>query len=130
MRIPVLHLAEYARGLRIGRPVDPVTTGLHTLGYVNRLYDFLRRHPTWVDSLLGWLLLLVSSLIVTASPRPTRPGCPRSQEQIAAVPIALTMCVVVALRRRAPEKMLPLATGAGLAQVITDIEPFPGNWPS
>jgi signal transduction histidine kinase len=39
----------------------------------------------------------------------------------AAVPITLLLCLVVALRRRMPEKMLLLATVAGLAQVVTDV---------
>ncbi|WP_326688794.1 MULTISPECIES: sensor histidine kinase [unclassified Streptomyces] len=97
---------------------------------MNRLYDFIRRHPTWVDSLWAVFLLLLSSVWIIASisaPDETS-GLPYGpKEQIASIPIALTMCVVVALRRRAPEKMLLLATGAGLAQVITDVEPFPGN---
>ena len=97
---------------------------------MNRLYDFIRRHPTWVDSLWAVFLLLLSSLWIVASL--TAPdgasGLPYGpREQIAAIPITLTMCVVVALRRRAPEKMLLLATGGGLAQVITDVEPFPGD---
>ncbi|GAA2606800.1 sensor histidine kinase [Streptomyces axinellae] len=97
---------------------------------MNRLYDFIRRHPTWVDSLWAVFLLLLSSLWIVASL--TAPdgatGLPHGPgEKIAALPITLTMCLVVALRRRAPEKMLLLATGGGLAQVITDVEPFPGN---
>ncbi|MDJ1131975.1 sensor histidine kinase [Streptomyces iconiensis] len=98
---------------------------------MNRLYDFIRRHPTWVDSLWAAFLLLMSSAWLLASltaPDDTT-GLPYGpKEQIAAIPIALSMCAVVALRRRAPEKMLLLATGTGVAQVIADVEPFPGNF--
>ncbi|MBO8189574.1 sensor histidine kinase [Streptomyces spirodelae] len=101
---------------------------------MNRLYDFIRRHPTWVDSLWAVFLLMLSSLwivaAVTAPPAPQDPA-PLPQhagQQIAMVPIALALSLVVALRRRAPEKMLLLATGAGLAQLITDVGPFPGNF--
>ncbi len=107
---------------------------LHTLSYVNRLYDFIRRHPTWVDSLWAVFLLMLSSLWIVASVS-TPPGpdaadpLPRGTGQlIAIVPISLALSLVVALRRRAPEKMLLLATGAGVAQVIADVGPFPGNF--
>jgi signal transduction histidine kinase len=107
---------------------------LHTLGYVNRLYDFIRRHPTWVDSIWAAFLLMLSSLWILAgvSSPPTPEGTTQlpqdSGQQMAIVPIALAMSVVVALRRRMPEKMLLLATCAGLAQLITDVGPFPGNF--
>ncbi|UNZ17964.1 sensor histidine kinase [Streptomyces sp. 891-h] len=101
---------------------------------MNRLYDFIRRHPTWVDSLWAVFLLMFSSLwivaSVTAPPTPEGPNqLPQETgQQIALVPIALALSLVVALRRRAPEKMLLLATGTGLAQVITDVSPFPGDF--
>ncbi|MGI5349626.1 sensor histidine kinase [Streptomyces sp. CA-250714] len=101
---------------------------------MNRLYDFIRRHPTWVDSLWAVFLLMMSSLWIVAAvtappdaqdPAPLPQGTGR---QIAMIPIALALSLVVALRRRAPEKMLVLATGTGLAQVIADVGPFPGNF--
>ncbi|MBO8192344.1 sensor histidine kinase [Streptomyces oryzae] len=101
---------------------------------MNRLYDFIRRHPTWVDSLWAGFLLMLSSLWIVASVSapPTPDGSdplPRETgQQIALIPIALALCLVVALRRRAPEKMLLLATGTGLAQVIADVSPFPGDF--
>lgn len=97
---------------------------------MNRLYDFIRRHPTWVDSFwAAFLLLLSSGWIIAGMASPEETGLPYGPvEQIAAVPIALALTAVVALRRRAPEKMLLLATGTGVAQVITSVEPLPGNF--
>ena len=34
---------------------------------MNRLYDFIRRHPVWVDSLWAGFLLMLSSLWIVAS---------------------------------------------------------------
>lgn len=97
---------------------------------MNRLYDFIRRHPTWVDSAWAVLLLLASSVWIvagiTANPANGLPQGP--VEQIASVPIALALSATVALRRRFPEKMLLVATGTGVAQVITNVSPFPGNF--
>ncbi|GHD20694.1 two-component sensor histidine kinase [Streptomyces violarus] len=45
-----------------------------------------------------------------------------------AVPLTLLLCLVVALRRRLPEKMLLLATAVGVAQLITDVERGPADF--
>ncbi|MGP3976768.1 sensor histidine kinase [Streptomyces sp. 8N114] len=101
---------------------------------MNRLYDFIRRHPTWVDSLWAGFLLMLSSLWIVASVSapPSPDGSDQlpqeTGQQVALIPIALALCLVVALRRRAPEKMLLLATGTGLAQLVADVGPFPGNF--
>ncbi|MGP3987869.1 sensor histidine kinase [Streptomyces sp. 3N207] len=101
---------------------------------MNRLYDFIRRHPTWVDSLWAGFLLMLSSLWIVASMSspPSPDGSDQlpqeTGQQVALIPIALALCLVVALRRRAPEKMLLLATGTGLAQLVADVGPFPGNF--
>jgi len=93
---------------------------------VNRIYDFIRRHPTWVDSCWAVLLLMMSTVWLISSVESNYEGLPQGpKEQTAAVPIVLAMCVVVALRRRAPEKMLVLATGTGVAQVVTHVEVGP-----
>lgn len=41
---------------------------------------------------------------------------------MAIVPIVLLLCLVVALRRRMPERMLLLAIGLGVAQLVLDVE--------
>jgi signal transduction histidine kinase len=92
---------------------------LHTLGYVQRLYDFLRRHPTGVDTFWGVMLLGFSSLWIV-SPSRTAPV-------LAAVPVALALTVVVAMRRRRPQKMLLLAILTGLFQLATDVKICPGD---
>ena len=96
---------------------------------MNRLYDFLRRHPTWVDSFwAAFLLLLSAGWLVASTSAPPETNLPSGgTERIASIPIALALAVVVALRRRVPEKMLLLATGCGLAQIFTNVSPFPGN---
>ncbi|WKX71800.1 sensor histidine kinase [Streptomyces sp. XD-27] len=88
---------------------------------MQRLYDFLRRHPTGVDSF--WALLLVGMGLLwnmedTAGRDP----------QLAAVPIILGLGLVVALRRRVPERMLLLATVCGLAQLAVDVETNPSDF--
>lgn len=103
--------------------------GLNTLGYVHRIYDFIRRHPTWVDSLWAVLLLMISAVWLVSSVEGDGDGLPHGpDEQIAAIPIVLAMCTVVALRRRVPEKMLVLASGTGVAQVVTHVEVGPSNF--
>ncbi|KJY42903.1 histidine kinase [Streptomyces sp. NRRL B-1568] len=77
---------------------------------MQRLYDFFRRHPTGVDSFWAVLLLGISGLTILE-------GGTVSGSKPAQVVTVLALCVVVALRRRAPEKMLLLATAAGLAQL-------------
>ncbi|MBO0513430.1 sensor histidine kinase [Streptomyces beijiangensis] len=85
---------------------------------MQRLYDFIRRHPTWVDSFWAVFLLGLSGMqyaaMLTDSSR---------VELIASLPIFLGLCTVVALRRRAPEKMLLLAIVMGLAQLVLDVRP-------
>ncbi|MEV5241819.1 sensor histidine kinase [Streptomyces cinnamoneus] len=84
---------------------------------MHRLYDFLRRHPTGVDSFWALLLLGLSGLSVLE-------GSGQGQgSRIVAACTAVTLCVVIALRRRAPERMLLLATAAGLAQLAFDVGP-------
>ncbi|NSC23166.1 sensor histidine kinase [Streptomyces albus subsp. chlorinus] len=98
---------------------------------MNRLYDFIRRHPTLVDSLWAAFLLMTSSLWILAlvsSPPGGSELVSGTDEKIAIGPVTLALCLVVALRRRAPEKMLLLATGTGLVQVAADVSPFPGDF--
>ncbi len=87
-----------------------------TLGDVQRLYEFLRRHPTGVDTF--WAVLLVASgflwLVEASVGRGSR---------LAGVPIVLALGATIALRRRAPEKMLMLAILCGLVQMATNVRP-------
>ncbi|MGW0790368.1 sensor histidine kinase [Streptomyces sp. NPDC002911] len=84
---------------------------------MQRFYDFIRRHPTGVDTFWAVLLLGFSGVSIVAG----QVGAGR--ERVAAVPIAVGLCAVVALRRRAPEKMLLLAILMGLAQLLFGVRP-------
>ncbi|GGZ99240.1 sensor histidine kinase [Streptomyces bluensis] len=87
---------------------------------MQRLYDFLRRHPTWVDSFWAVVLLGISTVSGTAGH-----GAERAVSPAAWIPIMILLCLVVALRRRLPEEMLLLAAAMGVAQLITDVPPGP-----
>ncbi|MCT9083444.1 sensor histidine kinase [Streptomyces fulvoviolaceus] len=84
---------------------------------MQRLYDFLRRHPTWVDSFWAVFLFGISlaSEYARDEPRGTR-------TEAVIVPVLLLLCLVIALRRRMPEKMLLLAAALGVVQLAVDIE--------
>lgn len=92
-----------------------------TLGYVQRVYDFFRRHPTWVDSFWAAVLLVSCALWITVDDSLPRP------QQIVAVPLSVALAAVVALRRRAPERLLLVAVAVGLLQLALDVQPNPGN---
>ncbi len=88
-----------------------------TLGDVQRLYDFLRRHPTGVDTF--WAVVLLGfSLLWVGSTYPT------VRHPVAYGVVAALFSLVVAVRRRLPEKMLLLTVALGLAQLALDLEPF------
>jgi signal transduction histidine kinase len=98
---------------------------------VQRVYDFLRSHPTGVDvfwavALLG---LNLAGLISTAQAPP-----PPDEEVVGAVlspvsvVLSLLLSLVIALRRRAPERMLVLGVVIGLAQLALDIPPMLSNF--
>ncbi len=91
-----------------------------TLGDVQRLYDFLRRHPTGVDTF--WAVLLFGVGMLWYAEVSLGPG-----SRIAALPVILALCTTVALRRRAPEKMLVLATACGVVQLALGLEPNPAD---
>ncbi|MBT2529016.1 sensor histidine kinase [Streptomyces sp. ISL-99] len=88
---------------------------------MQRLYDFIRRHPTSVDSFWAVLLFGIFLLWAVQAAMGTEP-------RIAAVPIITLLCLVVALRRRAPDKMLLLAILMGVAQLVFDVEVNPADW--
>ncbi|MEU6176041.1 histidine kinase [Streptantibioticus parmotrematis] len=83
---------------------------------MQRLYDFLRRHPTGVDSFWAVILLGMSALQVMEEN-----GHPALKRLAMAVASTL-LCLVWALRRRYPEKMLLLAIAAGVAQLVVDTQ--------
>ncbi|QKV94156.1 sensor histidine kinase [Streptomyces sp. NA02950] len=87
---------------------------------MQRLYDFLRRHPTGVDTFWAVLLFGVGMLWYAEASLGTEP-------RMAGVPVILALCTTVALRRRAPEKMLVLATACGVVQLLLDLGPNPAN---
>ncbi|MFE7428811.1 sensor histidine kinase [Streptomyces sp. NPDC057545] len=87
---------------------------------MQRLYAFLRRHPTGVDTFWAVFLLGLSGL----SARTVENG----RGLLAAALIVTGLSTVVALRRRAPEKMLLLAIAMGVAQVLTGVVPGPANF--
>lgn len=84
---------------------------------MQRLYDFLRRHPTGVDTFWAVFLFGISLLSGTAT------SAVRGNDSPALiVPIAFLLCLVIALRRRMPEKMLVLSVGIGLAQLALNVQ--------
>ncbi|MFI2380102.1 sensor histidine kinase [Streptomyces sp. NPDC018964] len=87
------------------------------------LYDFLRRHPTWVDGFWAVVLFGISVLggVTMAESR---------GEELPAltVPVVLLLSLVVALRRRMPERMLVLALVVGAGQLITDVAVLPADF--
>lgn len=95
-----------------------------TLGYVQRLYDFIRRHPTGVDSFWAVFLLGISGMTIAVGGL----GQGGRGERVAIVPIVVGLCAVVALRRRAPEKMLLLAIATGVAQLVFGVRPNLANF--
>ncbi|WP_328670674.1 sensor histidine kinase [Streptomyces sp. NBC_00328] len=91
---------------------------------MQRLYDLLRRYPTWVDSF--WAVALLGISWVSISNLNGAATGPSSTAT--ALPIAVVLSAVVALRRRMPEKMLVLAVAAGLAQLVLDVPSAPEDF--
>ncbi|MDK1472325.1 sensor histidine kinase [Streptomyces sp. 549] len=87
---------------------------------MNRLYEFLRAHPTWVDGFWAFVLLMFSALWILVAEFEEGALSGRGQ-LVSSVFITLALCTVVALRRRHPEAMLLLATAAGVVQVLTGV---------
>ncbi|MEU3244448.1 MULTISPECIES: sensor histidine kinase [unclassified Streptomyces] len=91
---------------------------------MQRLYDFLRRHPTWVDGFWAVVLFGISAVSLTN----VNGAASHHGSRATALPIAVILSLVVALRRRMPEKMLVLAAAMGLAQLILDVEVVPADF--
>ncbi|CAL9534487.1 hypothetical protein SUDANB176_04119 [Streptomyces sp. enrichment culture] len=90
---------------------------------MQRLYDFLRRHPAWVDGF--WAVVLFGISVLSAAPAEAARG---TELPALTVPVTLLLCLVVALRRRMPERMLVLALVVGVAQLITDVATVPADF--
>ncbi|MFI1359705.1 sensor histidine kinase [Streptomyces sp. NPDC020898] len=90
---------------------------------MQRVYDFLRRHPAWVDGF--WAVFLFGISVLGGAAREEARG---ADEPAATVLVMLLLCLVIALRRRMPERMLVLAAVVGLAQLALDVEPLPANF--
>lgn len=82
---------------------------------MQRLYDFLRRHPTGVDSFWAVLLFGVSMMNVVGEP------ALNTAHKLAAVPLVVALCAGVALRRKWTQQMFWLILGAGVYQLATGI---------
>ncbi len=94
---------------------------------MQRLYDFLRRHPTGVDSFWAVFLFGISVLTVAVQEEGGQ-DVPGIRSEAVIVPVILLLCLVIALRRRMPEKMLLLAIGVGLAQLALDVATTAANF--
>lgn len=90
---------------------------------MQRLYDFLRRHPTWVDGF--WAVVLFGMSLVGGS---VDPDYESTVNEAAVVTITSMLCLVVALRRRFPEKTLVLAAVAGVLQLAFDVPRIPADF--
>jgi signal transduction histidine kinase len=89
---------------------------------VQLLYDFIRRHPTGVDTFWAVVLFGFSMLwVITAAPVGV-------EIRTAAAVIVLLLSLVVALRRRMPERMLVLAAVLGVAQLALDVGVNPADF--
>ncbi|MFD4785617.1 sensor histidine kinase [Streptomyces sp. NPDC058459] len=87
---------------------------------MQRLYDFIRRHPTGVDCFWAVVLLGISGVSVV-----NVDGTPHHHGSLAASwTMSAVLCVILALRRRLPEQMLVAVLVTGLAQLILDVEPL------
>lgn len=89
---------------------------------MQRVYDFLRRHPTWVDGF--WAVCQFGISMLSGAVQDT-PGA--ASPAVVAV-LTVLLCLVIALRRRMPERMLVLAAAVGLAQLVLDVEPVPADF--
>ncbi|WP_330297865.1 sensor histidine kinase [Streptomyces sp. NBC_00503] len=78
---------------------------------MQRLYDFLRRHPTGVDSF--WAVLLFGFSMAAVASSQSGPG----SHNLIVVPGVVALCTAVALRRKHTVPMFWLAVAAGLYQL-------------
>ncbi|MEU3407905.1 sensor histidine kinase [Streptomyces sp. NPDC006670] len=79
---------------------------------MQRLYDFIRRHPTGVDSFWAVLFFGFSMLNVA-----DLGGASRTL-RLATVPVVVALTAVIALRRKWTGQMFWLTVGAGVYQLV------------
>ncbi|MDQ1037893.1 signal transduction histidine kinase [Streptomyces sp. V3I8] len=91
---------------------------------MQRLYDFLRRHPTWVDGFWAVVLLGISVMSGTSGPE----NSAGTDHLAVTLPITFLLCLVIALRRRMPEAMLVLGVSMGAAQLVLDMSLAPADF--
>ncbi|MDX3456294.1 sensor histidine kinase [Streptomyces sp. ME02-8801-2C] len=82
------------------------------------VYDFLRRHPTWVDGF--WAVFLLGLSVLSGAVKDSPHAAPMAWYAV----VTVLLCLVIALRRRMPERMLVLAAVVGVAQLALDVEPL------
>ncbi|MEV7724337.1 sensor histidine kinase [Streptomyces sp. NPDC087917] len=82
---------------------------------MQRLYDFIRRHPTGVDCL--WAVLLLGLSLLSVVDIPSGPSA-----RLAAVPPVLTLTAVLALRRKWTVPMFWLAVATGAYQLALGVQ--------
>ena len=84
----------------------------------------------WVDGFWALLLLGISALYLFAGQVVQEDTDLPSGlvDGLTFVPIALALSAAVAFRRKLPEQMLLLATGAGVAQLVADVAVYPGDF--
>ncbi|GHB49614.1 two-component sensor histidine kinase [Streptomyces viridiviolaceus] len=90
---------------------------------MQRLYDFLRRHPTGVDCF--WALVLLGISVVSMVPQQEATG---RDAPALLIPFTVLLCLVIALRRVMPERMLLLAAALGLGQLVLDVATMPADF--
>ncbi|MQS34938.1 sensor histidine kinase [Streptomyces katsurahamanus] len=88
---------------------------------MQRVYDFLRRHPTGVDAFWGVVLLVVSLMSLASS-------APGPGPDWIEIPVAVGLSGVMALRRRFPEQMLIATVALGVVQIVADVHVLPGDF--
>lgn len=77
----------------------------------------------WVDSFWAVFLLGISVVSGTTDQEATGTDLP-----VVVIPVTLLLCLVIALRRRMPEKMLLLAVAVGVAQLALDVAVVPADF--
>ncbi|NGN65135.1 sensor histidine kinase [Streptomyces sp. A7024] len=99
---------------------------------MQRVYDFLRRHPTLVDSFWAVVLVMMSLLwVVTIDETQQRHNDHQPHtdiEKTLALGFSVAFAICVALRRRSPERVLLATIAIGVLQLGTDVGVGPAHF--